>query len=620
MFNNQSFDFETVQGRSVLCCFSDGTVLKYPTLDQMLAKLTTNTRKERYFTWNIRFDCDAFLKELPYDLIGQLFEDERVKYKDYELNYLNKVSLVIKKDKRVTKVWDTAQFYMWHSLDSMAKQYLSEGDYKIDTEVVERFKTTDNTLTYFTKHQDEIVEYCLNDARITKLLTDRFERVCNEQGYDFKSPYSMGNLGMKYFKPYLTYNYNGETYQIPRISARHKRKNAAYLKSFEEMYEAVARGGWNDVFKRGSFHDVYDYDIVSAYPSIMRDIPYWDGNWCQTMNEGEIYEADYGLVVCSIRNLNLPDIPSIYRYISNTITNDQPIGWLNHSVIHCTVEKRWFTCTLTLDHYKYLKSKCETRFEGAIILKPNSSYTDFFPLRKPVDELFKRKKEAKKSSIEREIAKKLMNSTSGKFKQKQHTKFTWWIYPHVYAKITRKVKEMVLNLIEENNAWDKVVSVSTDGAVFNSKLSKVDLSGKLGGWECETFKNFIQVGNGIYYGFDGEKEGKVENYIQRIRGFRLGGKINLKRTLEENPDKDKVLLRIIRPIHLKEAYTHNKVLSISDVNKFVSFDRHLDINKEIKRQWSDKFTDIKELFSGKVLESKSWDVTNLPKEKPEVYK
>jgi len=613
MHNNQSFDFETIQGQSVLCCFSDGTVLLYPTLSQMLSKLTRNTQKERYFAWNIRFDCDAFLKELPVELLGDLLDAEKVEYGEYELNYLNKVNLKIKKGKRVTKVWDAAQFYMWHSLDSMAKQYLTKDDYKIDTEVVERFKTTDNTLTYFIKHQDEIVEYCLNDARITKLLTDRFERVCNEQGYDFKSPYSMGNLGMKYFKPYLTYNHGYETYQIPRISARHKRKNASFLKSFEEMFEAVARGGWNDVFKRGAFHNVYDYDIVSAYPSIMRDIPYWDGEWSESLNEEEVLGADYGLVVCAVRNLDIPDIPSIYRYNDVSYVNEQPIKWLNHSVIHCSVGKRWFPCTLSLDHYKYVKSKCETRFEGAIILEPNSSYTDFFPLREPIDELFKRKKAAEKPSIEREIAKKLMNSTSGKFKQKKHSKFTWWIYPHVYAKITRKVKEMVLNLIEENNAWDKVISVSTDGAAFDSYLEYVKLSDRLGGWECERFKNFVQVGNGIYYGYDDEENGKVKNYNQRIRGFHLEGKINLKEALEENRTKDIVPVSINRPIHLKEAYVHDKVFSIRDVNKFVAFDRHLDINKEIKRVWSEEFKDINELFSGKILESKTWDIRKAPK-------
>jgi len=613
MHDNQAFDFETVQGQAVLCCFSDGTVLKHPTLDQMLSKLTRHNRKRRYFAWNIQFDCDAFLKELPLELIGDLVDAKPIQYKEYELNYLNKVNLKIKKGKKVIKVWDIAQFYMWHSLDSMAKQYLSKDDYKIDTEVVEKFKTTENNITYFTKHQDEIVEYCLNDARITKLLTDRFEHVCDVEGYDFQSPFSLGNLGMKYFAPYLTYVNGDNTYQIPRISGKRKSKNASFLANFESVYELIARGGWNDVFKRGKFYDVYDYDIVSAYPSIMKTIPYWDGEWINTLNEEEVLAADYGLVQCKIKNLSIPDFPSIYYYNNISFYDQKPMKWKNHSMIHCEVNKRWYPCALTLDHYKYLKSKADVHFEGAIILEPNPSYIGFFPLKKPTEELFKRKKEAEKPSIEREIAKKLMNSTSGKFKQKKHTKYTWWIYPHVYSKITRTVKETVLDLIEQNNAWKDVISVSTDGAVFNRKLSNVDLSGKLGGWECEEFENFVQVGNGIYYSYNEEENGKVKDYNQKIRGFNLEGKVNLKEALEKDKAKTIIPVSITRPIHLKEAYKHNKVLSIKDVNKFVVFDRHLDINKEIKRVWSDEFKDINDLLSGRVLESKAWEIRNAPK-------
>lgn len=610
MHYNESFDTETVDGQCVVLCFCNKygrtDCMEYPTLDIFLERLMKSSG--RMFLYNLRFDAEVMLKKLPLENIKEMLEeDSTTVYKNYRIKYFSNSSLVIKDldaNKTVT-TWDVARFFNYLRLELAAQKYLPAGEEKMTSPAIEFFKDPKgNTLEYYEKNKDEIAKYCAQDARATKLLADVFERSCEEQGYDFKNPYSIGNLGMKFFKPYLVYNHKGRGFNIPRIHPCHYNDNNPRLRILEDTQEILARGGWNDCFKRGRFEEVWDADIVSAYPYIMRLAPYWDGKWVVTNNESELEDYTYGHVACKLRNLNYPMLPSLYQYFNESEILGGTIKWENHAVIWSTVGEKWIKLVLPLPMYKYLRKYADTKFQGAYYLKPTEEYVDFYPLKEPIDILFKRKKDAKKGSMEYNLAKILMNGTSGKFKQKLHSDNTWFFYPHLYGKITWDVKEMVLDMIFENDLWDELVSVSTDGAVFTKKPTKIHVEKKLGAWDLERFSPFVQVGNGVYYGNrdNGEK-------IYRLRGFNMGKTDkNLQDWVEGNPDKSVVKLTTKRPIHLREAVMHHKILKVSDVGRFVEIKKRLNINQEIKRNWEGaKFADIKEMLSGRILESKAWD-------------
>ena len=202
-----------------------------------------------------------------------------------------------------------------------------------------------------------------------------------------------------------------------------------------------------------------------------------------------------------------------------------------------------------------------------------------------------------------------MNGTSGKFIQKFHTDKTWFYYPHLYGKITWDVKQKVLELIIDNDMWDDVVSVSTDGVVFDAKPTKIHVEKKLGCWDLEHFSPFTMVGNGIYYGV--KDDGKTMN---RLRGFHMSDKYDLKSLIEAHPAERIVKLKTHRPLHLRECFVHHKKLKISDVGRFVDIEKRLNINKEIKRNWGkEKFRDIEEMLSGRILESKPWEFRDAAK-------
>lgn len=606
---NCAFDFETVEGDAVVIGYDNGDYIEFPEIDEILDKFTSDSRRHRWWSYNLRFDADCFLKMLPYDNIKDLMEDNDTVYKHWKLHILGGSNVTIRdvdKSGRAT-LWDMAQFMKYLKLSVAAEKYLPEGEVKLDSEVISTFVDSENgqnTVKYYRAHHDEINEYCVIDARVTKLLADYFSKACLREGYNFNQPYSLGNMAIKWFRPHLS-NRDYKYGQIPRIHPTFWKQENAERRAIENIMDDLSRGGWNDCFMRGKFDIAYDYDIVSAYPTIMRDIPYWSGNWEKIEGEDQIGDAEYGFLFVEIGNLSEPLLPEVYYYFDETFYQGKPIKWVNNSVLHCSVTGSPIVTTLTIDQYRYLRDKADVKvFEGNV-LRPKH---DYFPMREAINELIERKFKAKetkgKESPEYWIAKTIMNSTSGKFKQKFHTDQTWFFYPHVYGKVTWKTKEIMADLISENNAWDKIISVSTDGGVFTGKLNNVDLSGKLGSFEASIYDGFVQIGNGIYYGVTSEGELK-----QRMRGFRITKKNQkLSDLIEANPEVDRFEFPTYRPIHLREAYVHNKVWKISDVNRFVPITRHLNINKEIKRQWFDKFVNVEDMLSGRIIKSKSWEI------------
>lgn len=618
---NGAFDTETINGNIIVLANSKGKYVLSPSIDDCLSFLVTNKHERRYFTYNLRFDVDGILKMLPLDKLSSLLKDGKCIYKDYKLTYIGKgifniARTHVAKNGKVAYapsfyVWDITQFYFWMSLDAASKKYLDRDNWKTDSFVISNFKTDGNNIDYFYKHESEIIEYCIQDARATKLLADRYQTLCDEQGYDFTRPYSVGNLGIKYAKSAL---------QEPpqRIFSKGKYtvnedvdiKKYKEYRDLENVFSFVARGGWNDVYKRGRFKEVWDYDIVSAYPLAMYQCPYWDGEWKSTKKVlASFSDESYGVVTCEIKNLSIPVLPYVYQYLFENHYAFGKTFWLNHSVIW-SVSKNWIGVTLPLDMFIYIKDYCEYKNLDIIYL---DSKNKGYPLRSFVDDIFSKKKEAKikygSDSIDYKLPKGIMNSVTGKFKQKQHTNYTWFYYPHLYSKITWNTKRKVIDVLNKNNAWDNLISVSTDGITLSKPLKHINIGNKMGNWEYKKMTDYVSIGNGIYYG-------DTDNGLNwKARGYNLkidGNKVTIKdiMNVKDNMHKDKIEVKIIRPIHLRESFVHNKTLKISDTNRFVPVIRYLNINQEIKRKWNDKFIDISDMLSGRIISSTSHDAAH----------
>ncbi len=617
MHDNKALDIETADGYTLLICFSDGSLIedvKY-NLDKIFAKLIAGNSNTRYFSWNLRFDIDGILKYLPRKNIEEILDDRKTIYNNWELRYLGRNQLAIKdiEKERYGKVWDIAGFYNYMTLESAARKYL-DYERKIDSPIIQAFVTDKNTIDFYNENRKEIIEYCQQDAKITKLLADEFEKKCEREGYDFSSPYSIGNMGIKFFRNYLYIEgKHGKPTLIPRIHPSHWYIEDKERRQLEEDIAYFARGGWNDVYQRGRFEEVYDADIVSAYPYIMKSAPYWAGEWEWTDKEKDIEDYDYGLVTGRIEKIKYPLIPEVYLEPSYSYIKGEKIIWKNREVFWCVVEKST-PIVLPLSQWKYLRDYGDFKFRQADYLIPDK---DYYPLKPAIEELFRRKKQAEKGTMEYNLAKVLMNGVSGKFIQRQHSNKTFFFYPHLYSYITWKTKEMLLNLIFENDLWDSIVSIATDGIALREKPNKIKLGKELGDWELIRLSPFFQIGNGIYMG-----QNEDGHWFTRERGFYTSEREseNFVDRFEKNRDKSIIEIETRRPIHLREAFKHNKILSLDDVNRFIPVVRKLDINYEVKRKWDGKYRNIDELLSGRVLQSSPWEVHEAMRKAKEIKK
>jgi len=214
------------------------------------------------------------LKMLPMENLAELFgETTQTTYNGYTLTYLGRNNVSIstgdKGKRKRTMLWDLAQFYDYHSLKDMAKQYGTIQ--KMDSPVISAFVKDNNTIEYYNEHSAEIMKYCIADCKATKELADLMEERMENEGYNFSTPYSVGNSAMKFFRQYLV-NPEYKTDAIPRIHPTFWRSENAELRVLEQVWGSIARGGWNDCFQRGKFDAVFDYDIEGVKSKNMLSI------------------------------------------------------------------------------------------------------------------------------------------------------------------------------------------------------------------------------------------------------------------------------------------------------------------------------------------------------------
>jgi hypothetical protein len=101
------------------------------------------------------------------------------------------------------------------------------------------------------QEEDDLIEYCMNDSKISYLFIKDIVVPFLEK-YDLKFGVTIGNLAMKDFR---TNHLTKTLFREPKIN---------HDMAFGSYY-----GGRTETFKRGTFKNVYCFDINSLYPSVM---------------------------------------------------------------------------------------------------------------------------------------------------------------------------------------------------------------------------------------------------------------------------------------------------------------------------------------------------------------
>ena len=236
-------------------------------------------------------------------------------------------------------------------------------------------------------------------------------------------------------------------------------------------------GGRFEILKRGFIGVGHLYDINSAYPFALSQIPdLTKGKWIKRKSIHKNSKLGFFKIEC--------DIPDC-KYIP-------PFAFRNNNKIIFSAGK--FVTYCTLKELQACKEKLYRILEGYQFITDSSIYL----YRKFISELYKKRMELKeKNNLLQLPLKVILNSIYGKTAQRVGNKIGDLFCPVIASTITGHTRAMLYKFVSRHKIEDNVVSFATDSVIFTKKIN-VD-SDSLGGFKLEkSAKDVYVLQNGIY--------------------------------------------------------------------------------------------------------------------------
>ena len=275
-----------------------------------------------------------------------------------------------------------------------------------------------------------------------------------------------------------------------------RRKNSNADKRMMEAARRSYIGGWFELFAHGYIPgSSYGYDINSAYPFIMADLPCLEhGTW--DAGSGTSPRGEYVLVEGLVRGSNRYIGAMMHRTPEATICRPQTtrgVFWLHEleAAKRAGLVDKW---TVTR-WYAYNPCSCES---------PLRNLANLYSFRQSVG----------KDTAAGKAAKLIYNSGYGKFAQSVGTApFGNWIYASL---ITAGCRVMILDAISSHpHGAAACLMVATDGIFFSSPHPGLVLSERLGDWDESVKQGLFLFKPGFYW----DEQSKV-HADYRSRGIR----------------------------------------------------------------------------------------------------
>lgn len=247
-------------------------------------------------------------------------------------------------------------------------------------------------------------------------------------------------------------------------------------------------GGWFEIMAHGIIPGItYEYDINSAYPYIISQLPCLEhGSW---EHRKSFYKKEFA---------DLPGSPYCLVYARVWGTHNGYVGSMMHRQPDGHILRPYDT-----EGWYWLHELEASQRAGLVknyTIKESWNYTPCEcppPFREVRDIYALRKKVGKKTPLG--IACKLVpNSLYGKFAQSVgEPKYGNSIYASL---VTAGCRTMILNAIETHpNGYKNVVMVATDGVYFTEPHTNLPISAELGDWDTEEKSNLCLFKPGVYW-------------------------------------------------------------------------------------------------------------------------
>jgi len=570
-----AFDTETYEGKcKLLACSGSKHILNPSFLDciKFLFYLANNPNTYRFF-YNLDFDITSILKlwksknskvrdKWIFKKIQWLKDGIEIRYKQYILKWIKGRLFSIKHITRRKSVVFTDIFSFFKiGLNKSSKIYLK--DVKINNIDGNLLNTS---LDYWNKRKKDIISYCIQDSILTKRLGVLLIKSIEKVGLPLpKYLVSSASLSKQYFRN------NGFISRISNVP-----------ESILQISYDCYFGGRFEMFKRGSFNNLYLYDIVSQYPSFIKNLlSLRDGLWKRTIIIPKDKCLGYFKVKVDIpKDYLIPTIP-----ISHKGVNKFPNGIIEKWIT-------WFDLDLIRDYIIEVKEGyifCESA-----LCKSNPK-NNHKPFKEKIDLLFKKKLKLKgKSELDYNIVKLCMNAVYGCFIEihKNYDVFgnftlnSGILFNSVYAsQITAFGRWSVIKDIPKDK-YKNIIAIHTDSLISDIPLDNyLDIGKELGKWNLEKEGKGIILNTGMYQ----------IGYLIKTRGIPKRFIINWLRFCLKNSNVEKKEFNIKHMRKLSEGLVRDK--SLKYVNRIVDDKRSVNCNSDTKRDWITDFKNFNEVLT-----------------------
>lgn len=572
-----ALDTETIGGYAVVLSTEYRTWVAH-SFEECVNPIFMDVKRQnitsRMMLWNQGYDSQAILKYLPDDNINEIIDTGGTVYDNrYKIKYVKGKFLRIRDLKyRISmSCYDIAQFFNYMHLDDAGKKYV--GDRKIKNEITRQITErahiyTDEGLDwYFAGHLNEIKEYCMQDADLTRQLGVYLASVIDEMyGFQLSSYTAKTAIGKRLLKDAV-----GDRYPV-----YHEDSDAGGLSA--EAYH----GGIFDCIKRGTFKECTDIDISSAYPYHMLDFPNWRNGSFIRVSPDDILDTDYyGWIYAEF---DYPLIPCYSEELNqwNEVHSGQPriVRSINQRKYYPD-GRRWQP--ITLIEYRFLKEFGYLSDAGdGYVWRPGKRNDAPEPF-KWVKEVYEKKQQVKndpelgKDAFQYALCKIPMNSAYGITAQKKG----YAVYRNMfYASYTTAATRDQIERMLEHIGYHRYITIATDGILMEGHITLPGqyTQGGLGSWDVEYWDNALVLANGIY---QLERPGKTKMALRGMLTF----KGNLKETIEKNRYKQSFVPNTrSRPVTMYHAMRWNKYTK-DDMNRFKPIGRTLSCNAETSKRW-----------------------------------
>jgi len=537
-YNRQSTHLESIHpigidteanrlGKCFMICTSRGDVFTPWEFPGCL--FSRKYRGQTFVCYNLKYDMGAFLQRLPLEKLEELRSTDRTKHDGYRYQVIGYKCLTIRRGKNSVHFYDMLTFY-GTSLGEAAKNFL--GAHKIDLDP----KQFDHE--YIRSHRSEIAEYCIQDAKLVQELADKIIARFESYGIKVRKLYSIAYISYQYFRTHTPYV----------VVKKYWQKHREVLQYALWAYN----GGKFEVTRKGPGY-YYEYDIVSAYPSEIRNLI--DISWARVVRSNKYRkDAIYGFLKIKI------SIP--FDVFTTTV--------VKRSGVNCYMVGDYETY-ITKQEYEYLTAAgCDITIQDGYWLHCDNRQ---YPYRREIDRLVTLKVEFKKKGqdLDYHTVKILMNSFYGKMLQlikkgERYEATSCW-NPVYGTVITANTRIMVSNRQQIDSA---IVAVHTDSVLSTEPLD-IFAKGDLGTFIPKEQGQGVILGAGIYEIGDKTK----------FRG--LHGQVSLVDTIRQTNGSLK--------IDYVHAYTWKEIAfrrwPTDWINRFDTLPKKIDINFDQKRLWLD---------------------------------